>query len=237
MPNLLQPSFSEDIFSQVPGAFVWKDLDSTFLGANAEYAQLFGFKSKEEVIGKTDHDLQCKAAEHADRFRALDQTVLQSQKIIKALEIHKYADGIKVYLTTRQALKNPDNSLRGTICHGIELNNQLYAEIGTMLLRFNPIADRCSDKEGSYSIGGKYAEAFLSRRESEILFFLLRGKSAKAIACLLKISFRTVEKYVENLKIKFLCKNKADLISYAIETGFIYSIPNSLLSEFSNPLN
>jgi DNA-binding CsgD family transcriptional regulator len=41
---------------------------------------------------------------------------------------------------------------------------------------------------------------------------LLQGKSGKEMALTLNLSARTVESYLENMKIKLVCRNKADLI-------------------------
>lgn len=57
--------------------------------------------------------------------------------------------------------------------------------------------------------------AKLSVRERECMKYLLRGKTAKETSCHLKISFRTVEYYFENIKNKLGCFNKRELISYA----------------------
>lgn len=63
-------------------------------------------------------------------------------------------------------------------------------------------------------------EIKLTARESECLFYLLRGKTAKKIATILGISHRTVETYVDYLKIKFQALNKSELIEKAIEKGY-----------------
>jgi DNA-binding CsgD family transcriptional regulator len=61
----------------------------------------------------------------------------------------------------------------------------------------------------------------LSKRERECLFYIVCGKSAKSIAKILGISNRTVESYIEHLKEKFHCHNKADLIESAIKSGLV----------------
>lgn len=58
---------------------------------------------------------------------------------------------------------------------------------------------------------------YLSKRESECAYFLLRGNTIKGIAQILTLSPRTVEHYLENVKIKLNVSNKASLIQKIIE--------------------
>lgn len=52
----------------------------------------------------------------------------------------------------------------------------------------------------------------LSARQLQCAHLLLQGKSGKEMAASLNLSVRTVETYLENMKIKLGCRNKADLI-------------------------
>lgn len=54
----------------------------------------------------------------------------------------------------------------------------------------------------------------LSVRERQCLLNLARGMTAKESATQLKLSFRTVEDYLEKLRGKLHCKNQAELISF-----------------------
>ncbi|MFN7097400.1 MAG: helix-turn-helix transcriptional regulator [Gammaproteobacteria bacterium] len=73
----------------------------------------------------------------------------------------------------------------------------------------------------------------LTTRELEVLFHTLHGKSAKAIAQRLKISPRTVEVHLANIKNKFACHTKQQLIDCAINEGYLKIIPDSLLPALS----
>ncbi len=45
------------ILRYLPGFIFWKDKDSVFLGCNENFAHAAGFKSAEEIVGKTDYDM------------------------------------------------------------------------------------------------------------------------------------------------------------------------------------
>lgn len=53
---------------------------------------------------------------------------------------------------------------------------------------------------------------YLTKREAECLYYLVRAKTAKEIALLLNISPRTVESYIDTLKMKLECNSKIDLV-------------------------
>ncbi|MDR3501405.1 MAG: helix-turn-helix transcriptional regulator [Legionella sp.] len=56
----------------------------------------------------------------------------------------------------------------------------------------------------------------LTRRECDCLLLTLTGKSAKQVAYYLKISARTVEEHLNNIKVKFGVFSKAQLIEHVI---------------------
>lgn len=52
----------------------------------------------------------------------------------------------------------------------------------------------------------------LTARQAQCAEYLLKGKTAKEIALILNLSRRTVEYYIENIKSKFDCRSRAELI-------------------------
>lgn len=57
----------------------------------------------------------------------------------------------------------------------------------------------------------------ISKREKEVLYFLVRGHTAKMISKNLSISPRTVEQHLENIKRKIGVYSKACLIDRIFE--------------------
>ncbi len=60
----------------------------------------------------------------------------------------------------------------------------------------------------------------LSLREAECLTYTFDGLSPKEIGKKLGISFRTVQGYIDNIKIKFSCSYKSDMLYFAKKIGF-----------------
>jgi DNA-binding NarL/FixJ family response regulator len=63
------------------------------------------------------------------------------------------------------------------------------------------------------------AASLLSAREQEILLGIAAGLSAKEIARRLILSHRTVERHIENIRIKMQARNTAHLITRAFSVG------------------
>lgn len=55
-------------------------------------------------------------------------------------------------------------------------------------------------------------QIYFSKRETEVLSYVVKGYTAKKISIILKLSMRTVEHHIENIKLKSGCKRKYELI-------------------------
>lgn len=59
----------------------------------------------------------------------------------------------------------------------------------------------------------------LSKQQTECLRWLIKGMTAKQIAKSMNLSPRTIESYIENIKCKFNCTSRIDLIVKALESS------------------
>lgn len=73
----------------------------------------------------------------------------------------------------------------------------------------------------SNTIGLNPPGLLLTKREAECLYFLSRAMSTKKIAQILELSPRTVEVYINQLKIKMNITRKSALIEKAIELAYL----------------
>lgn len=64
------------IIDTVPARVFWKDTDLRFLGCNTAFARDAGMSSREDMIGKSDHQMAWAA--QADSYRADDRAVMAS---------------------------------------------------------------------------------------------------------------------------------------------------------------
>ena len=237
----------KELFDHLPGCWGCKDNNSVFLYANKEYANLVGVGADNhlDIIGRTDFDMPCETVNCAELFRKQDQAVILEKAPLKILDIHPFAGNYKkknpewkAYIFTKIPLYDQNQNIMGTIFSGMNLNAPSIVEAGFILASFAKATqnhhDLLSDKrQNSFLLtpSFSYSNDFkLTTKESECLFFMLRGKTAKQIGQYVNISHRTVEVYFDRLKIKLKASNRGELIDKAIQAGFLNSIPQSLFT-------
>jgi DNA-binding CsgD family transcriptional regulator len=215
---------------EIPGLFLgWKDKNSRIIGINKTVAKMAGFASPDEAIGKYDCDLPCDLANYANQFVAMDRRVMREDKQYRMIEVYQYANGRHALLTSKAPLKDSKNTIIGTVFYSIILESYEFIKLASILSQYHRYYS--SLNFGSYVIEPVNNQFSLSVRESEVLFYLLRGKTAKQIASTLKLSPRTIEDYIDHIKIKLNCHTKSALIEKAVEAGLLYFIPNNLMNK------
>jgi DNA-binding CsgD family transcriptional regulator len=65
---------------------------------------------------------------------------------------------------------------------------------------------------------------YFTKREAECMVLLLRGKTINSVANILKLSPRTVEYYIKNMKSKLGCRTKFELIDLVYASEFMNNI-------------
>lgn len=212
--------------------FLKKDLNSICTDISSNFAHSLGFKNKFAIQGKTDFELPCKASDLAHIFQREDKLTLESKALKQFITIGKYTEGCKVILATKNVLYGKNKNITGLFCYGQDISHT-----HTHFIKFLHQTSHITDvKQTSFIMDKNFATTThhniqLTNRESETLFLLMRGKTVKEVASYLQLSFRTVEQYVEQLRNKFNCKSKSELICSAIEKGFFEFVPPSFLYE------
>ncbi|MDQ2995227.1 MAG: helix-turn-helix transcriptional regulator [Pseudomonadota bacterium] len=224
-----------DLFNQLPEYIHCKDRDLRYVLMNNFTATRVGYTSSDMSFeGVTDRDLPCKAAEIADTFRKEDELVLQSGQTVSMINYCCYKDNDWRLIWGRKSpLKNTEGEIIGVYGRGVDVSD--CGLMRTAFLVFVNDEKRFGSKrdalnQTSYILKDKFDDYGLSVRESECLFHLIRGKTAKEIAAIYKISFRTVEKHLERLKYKLNCFHRSEIVDKAISEGLGTVMPKSLFT-------
>jgi len=101
-----------------------------------------------------------------------------------------------------------DGSVKKMLVGALEIDDIIYPDLKLVLAM----------KEIGRLKNGILVDSF-TKREKEVLHFIVEGNSAKDIARLLFISFETVKKHRYNLMQKANVKNTAELVALAIKCG------------------
>jgi DNA-binding CsgD family transcriptional regulator len=211
------------IQSRLLGIYSEKDKDSVITDCDELFLKYTGVKSKDDIVDHTDFDFVWQ--EYAPLYRKHELDILsgnQYSAIIPAID----AEGnTLIFLHNKIPKVDCNQNIIGIVAHAVEIFNPNYSELihGLMKRNFN--------KTPVYSMGKNAPNLHFTPRERECLFYLLYGKTAKAIARILNISPRTAETHIEKLKVKFGCHTKMELIDAAIDLGFLNEIPGTIKAQ------
>ncbi len=115
------------IVNNLPGAVYWKDRNGAYMGCNQFVAQMAGFNSSRDMIGKTDYDLCWK--EFADDWHHMDQEVMKKEKTLIREERAKLADGrIITELTFKTPLRDSQGTIMGVIGTSLDITDKKVLE-------------------------------------------------------------------------------------------------------------
>jgi LuxR family transcriptional regulator, transcriptional regulator of spore coat protein len=62
----------------------------------------------------------------------------------------------------------------------------------------------------------------LTAREQQVLEFVANGLSAKEVAQEIDIAPRTVERHIENVRLKIRARNRTHMVTLAMELGLLH---------------
>jgi DNA-binding CsgD family transcriptional regulator len=203
----------------------YKNSNLEFVDFTENLLEVAGFLTEDAIIGKRDDgDLPWSA--YADEYQAHDRDALNGVNYGAVVPFNGLDKEIKGFVfCTRTKCMLEDNT-PGVFIHVFPLFNPNVNGLMEGLIKNDP-----ANLQNNYYIGKNPSNIHLTHKESECLFYLIRGKSSKFIANAMNISCRTVEFHIDNLKHKFASRNKSELICNAIQKGYMSIIPNNILSK------
>jgi len=208
------------ILNHVSAKIYWKDVDGYYLGRNhcaLEAHKALKIENKnnkvESIIGLSDHDIYQK--ESADVYRNNDILVLEKGcEIVKEEPLILPNGKIIVHLSSKTPLRNKAGKIMGVIGTSIEITQSYKLNaLKDTLKKINTSAQSIHHLS-SYA---KFRNIRFTPREIDVLQLVIQGQTSKKIAAQLKLSVRTIEGYIENLKIKMKAGTKYDLIEKTLE--------------------
>lgn len=180
----------EHLFNSTQIGLFWKDNQGKYLGVNSEFLRHANKRSDSDIIGGTDFDFW---AQYAPGLRDNDQAVI-------------YTERPKIVIERCVSF--------GEIAYFRSFKSPFYARNGKRLGVFGAVTLLNTEKDRQRNIK-LHTLAELTKRQAECLYYLTKGKTAKEIAELLCLSHRSIEHYIEAIKIKWDCKNRSKLIEKA----------------------
>lgn len=167
-----------------------KDTKGKYITCNQNQLMTFGISNVDELVGLYDYDLM--NGNEAALLRENDKRVLTTTKQQIFTEGFTRFDGKKLLGTSFKMLVRSQTQ-------------KIIGVIGLSLLNEVENSDKGSDNDFK-----------LSKRQLDCLACLVKGFTGKQTSNALKLSQRTVEHYVEAIKLKMKCSRRSDLISKAL---------------------
>ncbi|MDR3477928.1 MAG: LuxR C-terminal-related transcriptional regulator [Gammaproteobacteria bacterium] len=226
---------SSPLLEQMPGWMFIKNIELKYTATTLRSALLCGFKTQEAKYGKTDYELKCKAAESAAFFQEQDKKVISSGQEISFLQLNQYADNqTHVFLTKKIPLKNLHGNIVGVCGITEEISNAVAAQAIFKLVNLGKVAYGSKANSKNFQINGSDVFNQLSVKESELVFYFIRGLTSKEIGLLMNLSLQAIEYDLEVVKSKLNCNSSNDLINYCLIHDVLNVIPQTILQHFLN---
>ncbi len=223
----------QQLLDAIPGFVFVKDKRSRYVALSQGVSTLMGYQNPEDFLtyGGTDFDVRAPACEIADIYISEDTQVVKTKEPSKLLYKAEYHQKTVFGLCTKNLITLADNGI-GVIGHSVDVSALVSANLISAALLMDKGPDRIS-KNGQVCryIKPTYDSHSFTVRQSECLYYLLRGKSFSEIGLLLAISKRTVEDHVERIKDKLICDSRSQLIEAAVEKGYFNIIPESIVNK------
>jgi PAS domain S-box-containing protein len=177
---------------------------------NEPFVGISGFRSREDVVGKTDREMAWK--KQADHYESSDLDVLNGKSIIRQEQVQLREDGTARIMMTKKPYISNDGNVIGIVGSFFDCQDHLILEAK---------GDFCEEKKRLYL---EFVPEWLSYAEIRICFYLIQGFSAPKIADKSGIAVSTVRYHIENIKNKLQCNNKSEIPEVAMRTGIAWKI-------------
>ena len=79
-------------------------------------------------------------------------------------------------------------------------------------------------------IDPKSGVPLLTAREQQVLEFIAQGLSAKEVAQEIEIAPRTVERHIENVRLKIRARNRTHMVTLAMDLGLLHTEHEAIAS-------
>ena len=170
---------------------------------NESLANIYDLESPQQALGKNIFDFSAK--ETAEKIHHNDVLVMKKEENFFSEEtvVNKLDEESIPFLSLKYPWYNEQNKVCGLLGMSIALEQHPRASSLNTITNFGFLAPNKTANNNALNS--------LSKRELEIMKFLVRGNSAKQIATLLYLSVRTVEHHIANIKAKTNISSKYEL--------------------------
>ncbi|HGS4168552.1 TPA: helix-turn-helix transcriptional regulator [Yersinia enterocolitica] len=192
-----------------------KDNQSRYVYANNRLHRLLALPDKFNMEGRTDGELPTPIAEFELEFQEYDCKVKLLQDRITSVEIHAW-DGrsyYQPYFVDKYPLMDENGISQGVICHGRPVEDIILTHLNKIKVPTSLILTPPSD--------------LFSKRDWEVLFYILHSFSSMEVATKLHLSSRTIDNITQKIYKKIGISGRQQLVDYCYENKINNYVPQS----------
>ncbi|AKP33716.1 helix-turn-helix transcriptional regulator [Yersinia aleksiciae] len=192
-----------------------KDNKSVFIYANDRFSELLGLPNGFNVEGRLDGELPAPTAEFQTEFQEHDRQAILSQERATTIEIHAFErrSYFQPYFCDKYPLIDEQGVAQGLVFHARAVQDIILTSLNKI-------------KVPTSLIFTPPTELF-SKREWEVLFYILHSFSSKEIAKKLHLSSRTVCNITQSIYKKADVSSKRQIIEYCYAKKINNYVPQS----------
>jgi DNA-binding CsgD family transcriptional regulator len=203
----------DHLLETTKASIYWKDIRGHYLGANTPFLKNAALPSLLDVVKKTDLDLIW--ANEAVRWKQNDYEVINTGKAKKYLEPCRVGNRVELFISHKMPLRSKSGKIIGVF--GIStLYDEKEVEISDYPTPENAFENIVVLDPKSYQ-SHIYLTSDLTKRQMECLRYIVKGMTAKEIAKIMFLSPRTIEHYIQAIKLKWNCHSRSKLVEKALD--------------------
>jgi DNA-binding CsgD family transcriptional regulator len=221
--NLPTPRTTVADIMSFPFNFYFMDCNSMMQRINEATAKTNGYLSTQDAIGKSIRDIS--KPETIETILANDRKVREARAYQVLTESFTRHDTLEL---TALSIKFPwyhHNTIIGIVGCSMLLGDAeaaSFTQALTLLIETGLLTAPESEVKSLAKLAGPpVAGVYFDQRDKAIMYWLVRGKTAKNIGNMLALSHRTIEHRLEVIKQKLAVSSKAALIEKIIDRFMI----------------
>jgi PAS domain S-box-containing protein len=208
------------------------DKDANFINLNHKQINIMGYRSNVDILGKTYYQFKGIPTDTAEKFIVQDQRVLSKNQPLRYLSYQQYCDGNwHLLLGDKNCILDAKGQMTGIFSQAKDITSNGLIDFSRFMFEANRKYTQKISKVGfNYILANEDNVGEFSKKEMVILFYLLRGKTAREMATIISRSEKTVNFHLDIIKSKYNVSSKSALIEKLIHEGFMNIIPDEVFS-------
>ena len=224
--------FTKQIINSTNDYVAVLDLEKKFINVNHSQIAIMGYSSEEEIIDNTYHHFKGIQTKIAEEFISQDNLVIQDKQSLRYLSYQKYNDGKwHLLLGDKGCIFDEKHNPAGILSIAKDVTDNRLIDLSQFIFDAEKKYSHKVSKTGfNYIIKGGDTDAIFSKKEMLVIFFFLRGKTAREIANIVSRTERTIIFHLETIKAKCRVSSKSLLIEKLIHEGYLNILPEEIFT-------